>query len=107
MKRFTPSTFVNYWDRRAYWINCVCNALKSGGSAQVSWSGGERDAATRLLKEVGIHIVTKRQGEKLGYTLRKSAKPIGKGYFYSPISNYGSLYVLECHFDTKDLGGNE
>lgn len=77
------------------WINEVLAALDGD---TVRWAMESRKQATATLAAFGLTICTKTWAEKRGYTLKPKAKPIGTGYFGAPISNDGTLYILECHF---------
>lgn len=100
MKRHTPSTFVAHLERRQKWLNLVLNALRGG--ERVLWGMGEREGAEKMLKELGVTVITRSRAERMGYKLRASAKPIGTGYFGSPIKRDANLYILECHFDPPE-----
>ena len=46
--------------------------------------------------QMGATLVTKTSLERDGYRLKRGAKPVGRGYFFAPISRSAALYVLEC-----------
>lgn len=75
----------------------VAQAIKDGLEGKpFSWCGGEFDAYKPKAQQMGITLVTKTQIKKMGYRLKKNVKPVGNGYFKSPISRSADLYVLEC-----------
>jgi hypothetical protein len=89
----TPSAFIVQLERRINVANEIIDGLRG---SPFSWGGGETTSKHRILKELGITLVTKTRARKLGYELNPRAKPVGATYFSSPISNYADVYVLEC-----------
>lgn len=66
------------------------------GGDPFHWGLGEAQAYCAKAEDMGLTLVTKNQIARLGYRLRRGVKPVGTRYFGAPISNTGSLYVLEC-----------
>lgn len=100
----TPSAFIAQLQRRINVANEIIDGLRG---EPFSWGGGETTAKHRILKELGITLVTKTRARKLGYELNKKAKPVGSVYFSSPISNYADVYVLECQCWRASLPAGE
>jgi len=89
----TPSAFIVQLERRINVSNEIIAGLRG---SPFTWGGGETSSKQRILKELGVTLVTKTRVRKLGYELNPRVKPVGSVYFRSPISNYADVYVLEC-----------
>jgi hypothetical protein len=63
----------------------------------VAWNDGQRIANTNRARILGYTIVTKTRAKRMGYRLKRGARPLGYGYFKAPISRDAELYVLEVH----------
>lgn len=90
----TPSAFAKRLEIRKAILEEIIAALR--GQTRISWGGGEMTSKHKILKELGITLVTKTRAKKLGYDVNPRAKPIGSVYFSAPISDYKEVYVLEC-----------
>lgn len=88
-----PSEILGRLNSWVYVANTIADGLNG---KPFSWTDGERIAYTEKAKAMGITLVTKNWLKKIGYRLKKGAKPVGTAYFKSPISNTGELYILEC-----------
>lgn len=85
----------------------VAAAIADGlGGEPFNWTGGELEAYRKKAAEMGCTLVTKSKLERDGYRLKCGAQPVGRGYFYAPISRSANLYVLECQA-VKVEGENE
>lgn len=75
----------------------VANAIGDGLAGRpFTWCAGELYAYREKAAKMGCTLVTKSHLKRMGYRLKRGAKPVGTGYFRSPISRSASLYVLEC-----------
>lgn len=89
----TSSAFASYLEVRRNVLNEIIGGLRGN---RFCWGGGERSAKNKILKELGITLVTKTRAKKLGYEINPRAKSVGTCYFERPISDYCEVYVLEC-----------
>ncbi len=94
--RETPITPYEIKKRLASWQKVAQFVIDGLNGKPFSWTGGELDAYKPKAKQMGVTLVTKTQIKKLGYRLKRNAKPVGNGYFYAPISRSANLYILEC-----------
>lgn len=75
----------------------IAQAIKDGLEGKTFvWTAGELEAYRPKAKTMGATLVTKSQIARMGYRIKRGAKPVGNGYFRSPISKSANLYVLEC-----------
>lgn len=90
----TRSAFLKYWASRLNVLNAVINGLDG---QPFRWeSCGASESYVRLLRELGITLVTRTWLEKRGYKLNRGAKPVGAIKYCSPINAMADVYVLEC-----------
>lgn len=64
------------------------------GAKPFVWGEYERESKMHLLSQIGFVLVSKTKLEKGGHRLKKGAKPIGTGYYGSPLRLYANLYLL-------------
>lgn len=94
MNTQTKSAFMKYWASRLNVIGAVMNGLDG---KPFRWeSDGARDSYMRLLRGLGINLVTQTWLDKRGYKLNRGAKPVGRVKYASPINSMVDVYVLEC-----------
>lgn len=78
------------------WVKAL-NAVRDGLNGHpFSWTAGELEAHRAKMAALGLTFVTTTQAARLGFRLKRGAKPVGNGYFRAPISRSANLYVLEC-----------
>ncbi len=70
----------------------ICDALDNGKT--LSWGSGERTSKSRVLRELGIELVTKTGARKRGLRIKRGATPVANGYFTAPLQVYADLYIV-------------
>lgn len=101
----SPSHVIKRLNTQIMLAQGIIDNLQGGENGNMSWSNGGMKNYVRMLREMGITLVTKTQAKKMGYRMKRGAQPVASGYFTAPISQQCDLYVLECQFVWK--GKNE
>lgn len=79
--------------RRAALLTGIVKAL-DGRYTAFDWGQGEHMNARRMLRDLGIQLVTETRARKLGHRLKRRAVPVAAAYFGAPIQRHCALYVL-------------
>jgi hypothetical protein len=58
------------------------------------WGSGKRVTYTRLLREMGVELVTKTAAKRRGHEIRRRQHPIALAYFNAPIQRTAELYIV-------------
>ena len=93
VKPVAPSAVL----RRIESLRHVAMQIANGLEGQpFQWGAGQREAWTPLAKQLGLTLVTRSHADRLGYAIKRGAKPVGSAYFRAPLKRTAQLYVLEC-----------
>lgn len=58
------------------------------------WGAGQRVTYTRLLREMGVELVTRTAAKRMGHEIRRRQHPIALGYFVAPIQRNAELCIV-------------
>lgn len=89
-----PSEISNRLATYLYVINALIDGLQGN---PFDWGAGQREAFTKIAAASGVTLVTKTEAARRGYSLKRGATPVGKGYWGAPLKRRADLYILECH----------
>lgn len=59
------------------------------------WGMAEAAHKAKVLREMGIELVTANGARKRGHVLKKGAMPVGKRYFGAPIQRSADVYIFD------------
>lgn len=92
--RAVPIRSVDMLRNRFGILRLVARRL-AGETTVPEWSEGERVTYSRMLRGLGLHLITATAAAKQGLRIKRGAQPIATGYFGAPIQRHAELYVLE------------
>lgn len=93
VKPVTPSVVLSRIESLRHVATQIYDGL-SGHPFQ--WGDGQRTAWTPIAQQLGLTLVTRSHADRLGYAIKRNAKPVGSAYFRAPLKRTAQLYVLEC-----------
>lgn len=79
-------------ERRLVLLTQINAALNNG--RRLGWGQGERISKTRMLADIGIHLVSRTAAKKRGHRVKQRQKPVVVAYFGAPIQRYTDLFIL-------------
>lgn len=89
----TPSNAIESLQRYVATANIIIAALNG---KPFHWNSVEAEWHTFRAKMMGFTLVSKTRVTKLGYYVKRGAKPAGSMYFTAPIARQVPVYVLEA-----------
>lgn len=93
VKPVAPSAVL----RRIESLRHVATQIYDGLSGHpFQWGAGQREAWVPIAQQLGLTLVTRSHADRLGYAIKRGAKPVGSAYFRTPLKRTAQLYVLEC-----------
>ena len=93
VKPVAPSAVL----RRIESLRHVATQIYDGLSGHpFQWGAGQREAWVPIAQQLGLTLVTRSHADRLGYAIKRGAKPVGSAYFRAPLKRTAQLYVLEC-----------
>ncbi len=61
----------------------------------LDWSESARVTYTRILKGIGLTVVSETAAKKRGLQLKRGAQVVARGYFGAPLQRRADLYIAE------------
>lgn len=77
---------------RAEALSELNRAVQDG--ATLRWGDGVRAQKLRLLRDLGVELVTKTSATKHGHVIKQRQTPVANAYYGAPLQRYADLYVL-------------
>lgn len=93
MRNISPSKTKEELKRCEEVAKCIIEGLNG---KPFNWGGSEGSANRCTSAKMGARLVTRTMLKKLGYRLKRGAKPVGSCYYGSPINRTADLFVLQC-----------
>lgn len=87
----SPAAFRERLARRTHLIGEILNGLDGH---RFGWGDGEYTSKKKLLRELGIELVTHTALKKRGHRLRRGAQSVGTVYFPAPIQSDCDVYIF-------------
>ena len=84
-------------------LNVLIKATQDGGPSE--WMGAGK-ALEKHWRVLGIKLISKTRGEKLGLALKRTARPLLIRYFGAPINDHVALYDQFTQFSPKAIRRN-
>lgn len=98
----TPSALKAKAERLRVALDILIRAIDNGGPTE--WKGAG-EALQRHWEKVGVKLISRTKGEKLGLALKRGAKPLLVRYFGAPINDHIALYDQHSQFSPKKEEG--
>lgn len=77
------------------WLLQLVQRRLDGKTTAPDWSEGLRVTYTRMLRGLGLTLITSTAATKRGLRVKRGAQPIATGYFGAPIQRQADLFIAE------------
>lgn len=77
----------------AYLLTDIDLALKE--KRTLHWSDSQRSRSARMLRHVGVHLLSRTALRKIQQEPKRGTRPVAKAYFGAPLQRWTELFVLD------------